>query len=297
MAAELITSPYEKEARVLAQYNFESAEMLLHSDPKLMPEDRRLWSYANFISSPRPDPKRDLSGAMSYWPPTSDGQNLFVTATAPTAVETSEHVEFNQHLAGPARRAGAYMIDLAIRGVVFILLVFSFELLGAGWATEQDMAGVFRGMSLLILFGLEWGYFAVFEGLWSGQTPGIRIMAIRVVRQRGEAASYGDIALRNLLRAADLLPSGYAVGVSCMMWDEKIRRLGDLVAGTIVVLVRDESLAARNKQRPARGDRLDPAICPELQRDELAAFEHLLRRLDQLSPARASELAEMLAVQ
>ena len=76
--------------------------------------------------------------------------------------------------------------------------------------------------------------------MWDGQTPGKRVAGIRVVKESGRPADGAAVLLRNLLRAVDMLPFGYAVGIICMMLNRQSRRLGDFVAGTVVVHDRRE---------------------------------------------------------
>ena len=86
------------------------------------------------------------------------------------------------------------------------------------------------------MFAVEWGYYVLWESLWSGRTPGKRSMNLRVLKEGGYPTGFLDIALRNLLRAADFLPMAYSVGLAVMGLDARFRRLGDMVAGTVVVV-------------------------------------------------------------
>ncbi|HSE66886.1 MAG TPA: RDD family protein, partial [Gemmatimonadales bacterium] len=121
-------------------------------------------------------------------------------------VETPEHVVLDYEIAGLGSRALAAIIDtLILIGwsmalmVVFALLSIQFE----EWA-----GAIFT----LVYFASLWGYFAFFEGLRNGQTPGKRRLGIRVVRDTGHPVTFGSAALRNLLRAADFLPPPYLLG-------------------------------------------------------------------------------------
>ncbi|CAN91551.1 MULTISPECIES: RDD family protein [Sorangium] len=219
-------------------------------------------------------------------------------------IETPEHVRFRHQIAGPARRALAYLIDLVVRGVI----VFAVGMLAAigGIAVGPALRGASTGFVLLVLFAIEWGYYVFFETLWSGCTPGKRALSLRVVTDGGQPLRFGDSLLRNLLRAADLLPpfidplsflGTYAVGLAVMGRDPRFRRLGDLVGGTLVIVEARHTVAGplvlRPAPSPAELSSL-PARLP-LSGEELDAIELFLRRLDRLSPARASELAEMTA--
>jgi uncharacterized RDD family membrane protein YckC len=132
-------------------------------------------------------------------------------------LETPEHIAFRYQLAGPARRAAAYVVDLIVRGAILFLMAL--VILSTSSVASQDLAGFETGALLLVFFGLEWGYFVAFEVLSAGASPGKRAFQLRVVHQDGRPITLSDSILRNLLRAADLLPMFYAVGVVSMMFD------------------------------------------------------------------------------
>ena len=207
-------------------------------------------------------------------------------------VETPEHIALDYQLAGPARRAAAYGIDLLVRGMV--LLVVSFGVMLSSLAAELRLRGAEFGLMLLLFFLLEWGYFVVFELIWSGASPGKRAMRLRAINQDGRNLSARESILRNLLRAADLLPIGYVLGALTMCLDDKFRRLGDMAAGTIVVaeprtiLTR---LSSPNRPREVAG--LPARVV--LTRPEREALAQFAQRIGRLSPARARELAEMVS--
>lgn len=160
-----------------------------------------------------------------------------VTNPAPldTAVEiiTPENIAFRYRVAGPFRRLPAYLIDLAIRigvciaGLILSLLAFSFlNLPGLGLATF-----------FVLWFAISSFYGGVFEALWNGQTPGKRAMGLRVLTVEGGPISGWQAVLRNLLRIADMLPfQNYQVGLLSMLMTSRFQRLGDLAAGTMVVV-------------------------------------------------------------
>ena len=82
---------------------------------------------------------------------------------------------------------------------------------------------------------MYWGYFAFFEAVWRGQTPGKRYVGIRVIKESGRPIDAFEAIGRNLMRGIDGLPGFYGVGLVCMMLNQQHRRLGDFVAGTVVV--------------------------------------------------------------
>lgn len=207
-------------------------------------------------------------------------------------IDSPEHVRFEYRLAGPARRGLAYAIDLAMKVAVIFIAVFLMTLGGMDTAAS----GWSLGLLALVAFVLEWGYNVGFETLANGRTPGKRAMKMRVIKEGGHPINVMDSLLRNLLRAADFLPSGYALGMLVMGLDPRFRRLGDLVAGTIVVVEIGSHAGGPIVLRPpATPDEL--AAIPGTARllpAEREALDLFVRRLGRLSPARADELAALV---
>lgn len=210
-------------------------------------------------------------------------------------VETPEHVRFHHHLAGPTRRALAYLIDLMIRFAFMLLLAFIAAI--AGFAASAEMRGVSGGLLAVVFFVVEWGYYVFWETVWSGRSPGKRALNLRVITDTGRPLHFLDSFLRNLLRAADLLPNAYALGLLVMGRDRRFRRLGDMVAGTMVV-VEDRHYfgeALRIHPLPTQKELSSLPQRIPLSGEELDALELYLRRIPTLHPARAEELAEIVA--
>ncbi len=209
-------------------------------------------------------------------------------------VETPEHVRFHFHAAGPTRRAWAYLLDLLVRAGILLIVEIVLVM-----ATGQHLTfgkSVMSSGTLLSLFLIEWGYFVAFEGGWNGTTPGKRALKLRVVKVGGYPLSFMDAVLRNLLRTADFLPVGYLLGLIAMSWDGRFARLGDRAAGTMVVIEDPVRVAPSITLEPP-ATAAESAAFPHrvaLPLPEREAVELLLRRRD-LSPARRSELAEILA--
>jgi uncharacterized RDD family membrane protein YckC len=210
------------------------------------------------------------------------------------AVDTPEQVRFRFRVAGPTRRAWAYLLDLLVR--LAVLLVLEIVLVLATGTHLRAGKAITSGGTLLALFLLEWGYFVVFEALWNGTTPGKRALKLRVVKAGGYPLSLMDSVLRNLLRTADFLPVGYVLGLLSMAWDGRFARLGDRAAGTMVVIedpVRvAPSITLNPPPTPAELAAFPPRVVLPLAERE--AVELLLRRRD-LSPARRDELSSIIA--
>jgi uncharacterized RDD family membrane protein YckC len=207
-------------------------------------------------------------------------------------LETPEHISFRYSLAGPARRGAAYLVDLLIRGLVLAVAAVVIQLTSSG--AGDDFYGFETGALLLMFFGLEWGYFVVFDILGNGASPGKKAFRLRVIHQDGRPISLSDSVLRNLLRAADLLPLFYAVGVVSMMLDSKFRRLGDFVAKTVVVHEPVGRLDDVDNNK-LNGDVEGLVARPRLTSTERDALLLFSRRFQSLSRARAEELAELVA--
>ena len=209
-------------------------------------------------------------------------------------IETPEQMRFRHQIAGPARRAAAYVVDLVVRGTIVMVIAFVAVIGGAG---GESFVGLGMGVTLVVFFGIEWGYYVVCETLMNGRSIGKRALRLRVVKQDGTPLGFADSVLRNLLRGADALPLFYAIGVVVMGRDRLFRRLGDLVAGTLVV--------SEERLRIGQSLRIDPEPTPRemariperllLSPGDVEAIELLLRRQGQLSPVRELELAEIVA--
>lgn len=211
-----------------------------------------------------------------------------------TDVETPERVRFRYRVAGPGLRATAWLLDLMVQasglalvGLVVMVVPFLFSV---------ELAGFSVGGGLLVVFIVTWFYSAAFEALWAGQTPGKRVMGLRVVRTDGGPIRVSHAVLRNLLRAADSLPFGYAFGVLSCTVDAKMRRIGDLVGGTMVIVEsRSRLLEAVPVEPPVtEEERRDLPLRVDLSRSEQATIEELLRRRARLTPERVEELASFL---
>jgi uncharacterized RDD family membrane protein YckC len=210
-----------------------------------------------------------------------------------TFLEIPENVRLGFRLAGPGTRLGAYLIDLGVRFAALygIVTVLSVALLP--FATT----GLPMGVYFVVAFLLEWGYGCFFETWWNGQTPGKRAFGLRVIKTEGYAIGFHEAMIRNLLRAADFVPLFYAAGFLTAMTNKRLQRIGDLVAGTMVV----------RERRPLLSGELDgladyPPFPPEAFRHRyrpsektLETIESLFRRRFELAPSRLDEIALILA--
>jgi uncharacterized RDD family membrane protein YckC len=208
-------------------------------------------------------------------------------------IETPENVFLAFRLAGPASRLNAYALDLCIRIGAFFTIA---QIMGF-LSIASDFSGLPIGILLIGLFLIEWGYGTAFEGLCGGRTPGKMAFRLRVIKEGGYPIGFLDALLRNLLRAADALPIFYGAGLVAACLSSKMQRIGDLVAGTIVVhdgrpgWPRGSLNLGRIEEIPA--SRLGRSYRPSDR--TLGAVETFLRRRRDLAPARADEIARALA--
>jgi uncharacterized RDD family membrane protein YckC len=162
-------------------------------------------------------------------------------------IETPEQVDLRFPIAGIGSRFLALLTDSFIQGFALFVMVFVFALifssakkLPGGTAPVDTAAKWFIAGIFLFYFLLYWGYFSLFEAFWNGQTPGKRLLKIRVIKDSGRQITLFEALARNLIRIVDALPSFYLIGVITMLCNREQKRLGDLVAGTIVVHERSD---------------------------------------------------------
>jgi uncharacterized RDD family membrane protein YckC len=193
-------------------------------------------------------------------------------------VETPEGVFLRLRAAGAVARAQAWVLDLLIRVGLWMAVAIPLGMLG--------QAGM--GLLALVFFVLTWGYWVAFEVLWNGQTPGKRALGLRVVCADGRTVTWIPSILRTLLRTVDMLPGFYAAGLASTLIDRDARRLGDIVAGTLVVHAGELARA-----HPVADTEAVPPPLP-LAPDEAAAIVDFAERGEQLTEARRCEMADLL---
>jgi uncharacterized RDD family membrane protein YckC len=202
------------------------------------------------------------------------------------AIETPEGVLLELRLAGPAVRALAWAIDMAIRFAFYLGLGMLLPLFG----------GVGMGIWLILMFLMEWFYPVIFEVMVRGQTVGKMALDIRVLCDDGTPVGWYQSTVRNFLKFVDFLPVLYGAGLLSMLVQKDFKRLGDLAAGTIVVYT---------EQRIPR--RLKPSNDPEeamvgaaglppvpLTLEEQQALVAFAARRRELTAERAEELVDLL---
>lgn len=152
-------------------------------------------------------------------------------------IDTPENVAFDYDVAGIGSRFLAALIDTILIILVQVILVGG-VLLITNLALDDVSSTVsawVAGILGLVSFVFFWGFYIFFEILWNGQTPGKRIVGLRVIRVDGTPVAVSEVIIRNLVRIIDFMPIAYGVGVVTMFINTNSRRVGDLAAGTLVV--------------------------------------------------------------
>ena len=206
-------------------------------------------------------------------------------------VETPEQIALSFTIAGLGSRAAAALVDTAICAGLYGVLLLAVRIAAGGSALAASTPWA---VTLLVLgqFAIVWGYYVLWEGLRDGQTPGKRRFGLRVVRDGGYAIDFPASAARNLVRAIDLQPGViYGVGLVSAAASKQSKRLGDHVAGTIVVRERALPLTLAVPM-PAAGAR---PLTTLLRDDEYEVLARLRERGRSMEPARLAQLTVQLA--
>jgi len=171
-----------------------------------------------------------------------------ITSDETLIIETPERVPLHFALASIGNRFIACAIDHSIQigalVVLFILFLIVRDAADLGDRITTAPKWVIAFL-IVMVFVLMSGYFAIFEWLWNGQTPGKRWLKLRVIREDGRPISFFEAAVRNLLRDFDIMPFPfYSIGLISVFATNRDQRVGDLVAGTVVVREREAEAPA-----------------------------------------------------
>ncbi len=158
-------------------------------------------------------------------------------------IETPERVPLEFALASIGNRFLACALDHTLQILVIFLIVIvgalsgRFEIFGSGFVEAPKWV---QAALVVFVFLLWFGYFALFEWRWNGQTPGKRLLRLRVIREDGRPVTFFEAMVRNLLRLFDMMPGFfYSVGLVSVFATGRDQRVGDLFAGTVVVRERE----------------------------------------------------------
>lgn len=240
-----------------------------------------------------------------------------------TSVDSPENVQLTYQVAGPAARCLAFGLDSIVRTIILVLV-----LCVALW-TSEILPGVTWGFVLVLIFGLEWGYYILSEGLFRGKTLGKDALGLRVVQIEGYPVTFWSAMQRNLMRAIDGIPlfaflaltvrtpqsflalsvdfgelwpvflmmPVYGPALCAMVVTRRFQRLGDLVAGTVVI----NEKRPRLSREPIIFTKIEPLSRDEIGRhvpseETLALIDEFLTRRDELTYERGHEMCMELAL-
>lgn len=226
---------------------------------------------------------------------------------ATVEIVTPENIAFRYRVAGPFRRLPAYILDLLVRGAIV-----------TGVAIIMGFAGAFIGgvgvaLILICYFLIEWFYGGFCETVFNGQTPGKRVMGLRVLSVDGQPITPIQAVLRNILRTVDMMPllswqilsddaALYAIptcGLALLSaaFSPRFQRVGDIVCGTIVVIEERQWLSGVAKLDDARAVQLASYIPMDFRfsRSLSRALAAYVDRRRFFTPARRREVARHLA--
>jgi len=191
--------------------------------------------------------------------------------------ETPEGIAILLRPAGAVARGLAYSLDFAIRFVVVVV----------GAMLLSRIQGMGTGLWMVLLFAIEWIYPIVFELLPGAATPGKRAMGLLVMMDTGLPVTPSASVTRNLLRGADFMPFMFAFGLLSMLLRRDFKRLGDIVAGTVVVHAEQVRLAGALPEAEPMAPRVP------LTRPQQVAILYLAGRARRLTSERLDELAAL----
>lgn len=216
-------------------------------------------------------------------------------------VVTPENIALTLEEAGIATRFGAFLIDIVLQLALTLACCIITGILVAIF--EKTLVGNILGALIIAEIFLVWfGYFLFFEAVWNGQTPGKRVFGLRVMRDGGYPIDLFTSSTRNLIRIADFLPMGYLLGAVVVLVHPQYKRLGDIVAGTVVIKERmvDPRAAFRTgPSNPTAIGGLPPTVnspFETLTSGELLLLRRFVLRRWEMTPDDAERLAYRLIV-
>ncbi|HEV2884549.1 MAG TPA: RDD family protein [Pyrinomonadaceae bacterium] len=158
-------------------------------------------------------------------------------------IETPERVPLHFALASIGNRFIACAIDHSLQVLSIILMIIAFTILANVSSFGEELSNApkwVKALLIVVVFLIFSAYFAFFEWIWNGQTPGKRLLKLRVIREDGRPITFWEAAVRNLLRTFDMMPAPfYSIGLISVFLSLSDQRVGDVVAGTVVVRERE----------------------------------------------------------
>jgi uncharacterized RDD family membrane protein YckC len=214
-------------------------------------------------------------------------------------IETPEQTVLEFEIAGIGSRFLALAFDTLIQILLGIGLFVIMVIVGVAIPASFKTGIWFVAIIVLAYFVLYFGYFTIFEVMWNGQTPGKKKEGLRVIKDSGRPINPSEAVGRNLMRIVDQLPALYAIGISSVLLSRQNKRLGDFVAGTIVVHEKSLVDAKPVWQSPVAGQAA-PATTygsERLTAEEFALIEAFLNRRSSLPGDVRFNMADQIAKQ
>lgn len=220
-------------------------------------------------------------------------------------LETPESVELEFTLAGIGNRVYALIIDYIILGILLFLSIviasfLSYQVSNYNWfGSNRDIVLQWIwAIELLVFFAIYVGYFVLFEAIWQGQTPGKKRASIRVIADNGRTVDVTKALLRSLLRPIDDL---FFIGVFLIVLTKKEKRIGDIVAGTLVIQ-EDKSQKKNDLQCNPEAELLAIKIAKQanvglLSPENFTVVRSYLQRRSMMNRKKQTEVARRLAIQ
>lgn len=212
-------------------------------------------------------------------------------------IETPELIPLEFPLAGIGSRFLAIALDTLIQlGVAAAIFLLGMTTITSSFLHSHRSEIWMGAAGILAYFLLEFGYFAGFEAYWNGQTPGKRYLHLRVIKDSGRPITAYDSVARNLLRIVDSIPGFYGIGILSVFVSSKSQRLGDFVAGTVVV--HERPLVGQPDTNWTRQPEPNPAGCDvtTLTPEEFQLMEAFLARREQLAAQVRAEIAHRIVL-
>jgi uncharacterized RDD family membrane protein YckC len=216
------------------------------------------------------------------------------------SVRTPESIAFRYELAGLGSRCLAVVIDLIIQFALFALIIWGLIAIGGDSSNavsrnsdDSFTRAIAIAIIVFIIFTIFYGYFILFEAFWGGQTPGKKLLGLRVVRDGGYPLDFGGAFLRNLIRIAEQILGFYVLSAISSLASPENKRLGDYAAGTIVVREGRLNKPLTLADAIASGERKHSGAY--LTDDERAMVDRFLARRAGLDPYKRRQIALALA--
>ncbi len=215
------------------------------------------------------------------------------------SLETPESVELEFSLAGIGNRVHALLIDYFLWSSVVLLCQVTLVFLVFNYLAQYDSLSQFLlAIQLLVVFAIQVGYFVFFETIWQGQTPGKRRVKIRVIQDDGRPVQIQQATIRSLLRPVDDL---LFVGMFFIIFNKQEKRIGDLVAGTLVVqeeqTINDTKFSISTEAKTLAQELPIVTDLSSLLPEDFAIIRDYLQRRKGMIPSARKEVSLRLASQ